>query len=39
MNKKTREFYDIFLDINNRAAIAFGLAIISLLLVYIAFVK
>lgn len=33
------KFYDLFIDINSRVAVAFGLAIIALLLVYIAFFK
>lgn len=39
MKKATERFYEVFEDINTRAAIAFGLAMISLLLAYIALVK
>jgi hypothetical protein len=36
---KAKTLNDILLDINIRAAIAFGLAMIALLLTYIAFFK
>jgi len=39
IEKRPKDFYEIFEDINVRAAIAFGLAMIALLLAYIAFVK
>ena len=39
IEKRPKDFYEIFEDINVRVAIAFGLAMIALLLAYIAFVK
>ncbi len=37
--KNTADWPEVFVDINTRAAIAFGLAIIAGLLTYIAFFK